>query len=87
MTGANEAPIPQDEQELTSQIERTRDQLGQTVEQLAAKADLKSMAKGKAAELTGRAKGFAAKQHPVPLAIAAAALLAGCLGLLWWKKR
>lgn len=87
MTGEGQAPVPEEEQELRSQIERTREQLGQTVEQLAAKADVKSMARGKAAKLTGRAKGLIAKQRPVPLAVAAAALVACCLGLLWWKKR
>ena len=87
MTGEGRAAVPHDEQELRTQIERTREQLGQTVEQLAAKADVKSMARAKAADLAGRAKGLIAKQRPVPLAVAAGAILAGCLGLLWWKKR
>jgi CHASE3 domain sensor protein len=42
--------------ELQQEIERTRQQLGQTVQELAAKADLKARAKDKAAELRERAR-------------------------------
>jgi Protein of unknown function (DUF3618) len=42
--------------ELRQDIERTRERLGETVEQLAAKADVKSQAKARAAELAGRVK-------------------------------
>lgn len=87
MTGAQQPPVPEEEQELRGQIERTRQQLGQTVEQLAVKADVKSAVRAKRAELTGRAKDLIARQRPVPLAIAATVLVAGCLGLLWWKRR
>lgn len=48
------APVPVDERELQREIERTREQLGDTVEQLAAKADVRGQAKAKAAQLTGR---------------------------------
>jgi hypothetical protein len=48
------APVPGDEQELQREIERTREQLGDTVEQLAAKADVRAQVKAKAAQLTGR---------------------------------
>jgi hypothetical protein len=47
---------PVDEAELRQEIERTREQLGETVEQLAAKTDVKGRARAKAAELAGRAK-------------------------------
>ena len=87
MSGAGQASVPEEEQELSRQIERTREQVGRTVEQLAAKTDVKAMARAKAAELTGQAKGLIANRHSVPLAVAAAALVAGCIGLLWWKKR
>jgi Protein of unknown function (DUF3618) len=54
---ADAAPAaPADAQELRQEIERTREQLGETVEQLAAKADVKSRARAKAAELSGRVK-------------------------------
>jgi cobalamin biosynthesis Mg chelatase CobN len=47
---------PDDVQQLEAQIERTREQLGATVDQLAAKVDVKSRARAKAAELAERAK-------------------------------
>src|SRR4030095_6266280 len=57
---ADAAPAaPDDPQALERQIERTREQLGQTVELLAAKADVKSRAQAKAAELSDRFKSKA----------------------------
>lgn len=50
------APAPDDARQLEAEIERTREQLGQTVQELVARADVKSMARTKAAELTGRVK-------------------------------
>jgi cobalamin biosynthesis Mg chelatase CobN len=144
--------VPENEEELRAEIEQTREQLGQTVEQLAAKTDVKARARAKAAELTGRVKGKTAQarataadraievrgqiagksektrqkaaaagstaktqvqartapvreatpepvrravakgartanQRRVPLAVAAAALIAGYLALRWWRKR
>lgn len=56
------APAPPDDpQELQQEINRTREQLGQTVEALAAKTDVKARAQDKAAQLTGRLKGQAAQ--------------------------
>ena len=48
-----------DPQELEREIERTREQLGQTVELLAAKADVKGRAQAKATELSERIKSKA----------------------------
>ena len=45
---------PGDAQQLREEIERTREHLGETVEQLAAKADVKGRAQAKAAELAGQ---------------------------------
>lgn len=47
---------PDDPQELREEIERTREQLGETVQALAAKADVKARAQDKAAQVTGRMK-------------------------------
>jgi hypothetical protein len=55
-TAAAAPRAPGDPQELRQEIERTREQLGETVEQLAAKADVKGMAQVKAAKLSGRVK-------------------------------
>ena len=59
------AAAPDDEEELKQQIEQHRDQLGETVEQLAAKADVKSRARAKVAALSRQVKsttGQARKQ-------------------------
>lgn len=48
---------PDDPEELKAKIEQTREQLGRTAEQLAAKADVKARAQGKVTDLTQRAKG------------------------------
>jgi hypothetical protein len=65
MTAADPQPAaeesPVDEAGLRQEIERTREQLGETVDQLAAKADVQGRARAKAAELAGRAKGTAAQ--------------------------
>jgi archaellum component FlaD/FlaE len=58
VSAAAAAP-PDDPQQLAEEIERTREQLGDTVEQLAAKADVKARAQDKAGQLTGRLKGKA----------------------------
>jgi uncharacterized protein DUF3618 len=50
------ATAPSDQQELEREIERTRGQLGETVEQLVAKTDVKSRAQAKANELSGALK-------------------------------
>jgi hypothetical protein len=47
---------PDDVQELQQEIEQTRARLGETVEQLVAKTDLKARGRDKAAELAGRVK-------------------------------
>lgn len=56
-----ESTVPEDEQELRQGIERTREQLGETVDQFAAKTDVKARARAKTAELTGRVKGKTAQ--------------------------
>jgi CHASE3 domain sensor protein len=53
--GTASAP-PDDPQELREEIERTREQLGETVQVLAAKADVKARAQDKAGQVTERLK-------------------------------
>lgn len=50
---------PDSRQALTEEIERTRTELGETVEALAAKADVKARAQDKAGEIAGRLTGTA----------------------------
>jgi small-conductance mechanosensitive channel len=51
--------VPDDPQQLEEKIAQTREQLGETVEQLVAKTDVKARAQAKAADLTQRAKDTA----------------------------
>src|SRR6266536_29151 len=89
---ADAAPAaPGDPQELEREIERTREQLGETVELLAAKADVKRRAQATPVwEATPEpvrqavAKGArTARQRQVPLVAAAAALIVGYLLIRW----
>jgi hypothetical protein len=52
--------VPENEQELRQEIEQTRERLGDTVELLVAKTDIKGRAQAKVAGLTGRVKGKSA---------------------------
>lgn len=55
-TGSGGAP-PANPDELMAEIERTREELGETVEALAAKADVKARAQQRASEVSGQLKG------------------------------
>jgi hypothetical protein len=50
------AASPDDPRQLEAEIERTRERLGETVQELVARVDVKSRARAKAAEMTGRVK-------------------------------
>ena len=52
---------PEIRQEIEQEIEQTREQLGATVEELAARADVKARAQEKAAELKASAQARAAE--------------------------
>lgn len=56
LTGSIAAP-PDDARQLELEIERTREQLAETVQELAARADVKARARAKATEVSGRLKG------------------------------
>lgn len=60
-SGSSEATVPENEQELRAEIERSREALGETADQLVAKADVKGRAKAKAGELAGRVKSKTAR--------------------------
>lgn len=89
---------PDDPQQLKEEIERTRDDLGETVQQLAAKTDVKAIARDKAAEVTGRAqdslervrrvvtKGTTtAREYRAPLALAGVSVILGSVAA--WLRR
>jgi Protein of unknown function (DUF3618) len=84
-------------EEIQQEIERTREHLGDTVDELAAKADLKTRARVKAAQVKTQARDRAAEvsrqvresqvvQRRWPLAVAAGILLAGSVVIWRWKK-
>jgi hypothetical protein len=91
------APEPATAGELQQEIERTRERLGQTVEELAAKADVKAQAQAKVAQLKAQARSRAIevsermKQGPMvqrdwPLAVAAAGVLMMGAAVIWrWR--
>jgi hypothetical protein len=73
-------------EELQQEIEQTRQQLGQTVDELAAKTDVKARARAKAAEVSGRVRRSQLVQRRWPVALAAGVLIAGSVAVWRWKK-
>ncbi len=55
------AEPPADAEQIREEIERTRDQLGETVEALVAKADVKAQAKERVGQVSDRLKGRTAQ--------------------------
>ena len=79
--------------EIQQEIEQTRERLGQTVEELAAKADVKARARAKADEVkaraavvSGRVKQSQAVRRDWPLALVAAGILATGAALAWRRR-
>ena len=74
-----------DQQELEKEIEQTREQLGQTVEALAAKVDVRARAREKLGQV-----GQQIRKRPVPVAVSAGALgalvLFFTLGRRWMRN-
>jgi len=73
-------------EELQQEIEQTRQQLGQTVDELAAKTDVKARARAKATEVSGRVRRSHLVQRRWPLALAAGVLIAGSVAVWRWKQ-
>lgn len=85
--------------EIRQEIEQTRERLGATVEELAAKADVKARARGKAAEVKANAQARAAevkaelitlpgraRRNPRwPLAVAVGLVVVGAVVV--WRRR
>jgi chemotaxis regulatin CheY-phosphate phosphatase CheZ len=81
-------------QELEQEIERTREHLGDTIDELAGKADMKARARARAAELRARAAGVSEQvrdsqllQRRWPVAVAAGVLIAGAVIVRRRRKR
>ena len=73
-------------EELQQEIEQSRQRLGQTVDELAAKTDVKTRARAKATEVSGRVRQSQLVQRRWPVALAASVLIAGSVAVWRWKK-
>ena len=82
--------------ELEQEIERTRQHLGETIDELAGMADIKAgagpraaevraQAQARAADATGRVRQSQVLQRRWPLAVAAGVLIAGSVVI--WRRR
>jgi hypothetical protein len=72
--------------DIEADIERQRDQLADTVDQLTAKLDVKAQAKAKASHLRDRATTDSGRPRPEVVA-AAVSLVAVAAVLVWWRRR
>jgi uncharacterized protein DUF3618 len=72
--------------EIETDIERQRDHLAETVDQLSHKLDVKAQAKERAARLQDRATTDSGKPRREVVA-GAVALVAVVAGLVWWRRR
>jgi hypothetical protein len=72
--------------EIEADIERQRDDLADTVDQLTYKLDVKAQARAKASDLQDRATTDSGKPRPEVVA-AAVALVAVVAVLVWWRHR
>lgn len=87
-TDAQEKDPAVEAEELREEIEETRGELGDTVEQLSEKADVKAQAQAKVDETKrqAQAKAEQVKENPAPVAGIAGAIAALIL-LLWIVRR
>jgi len=73
-------------EEIQADIERQREQLAETVDQLTQKLDVKAQTKAKVADIQDRATTADGKPRPEVLGAAAAAVVVVGL-LIWWRRR
>jgi len=79
-------------QEREQEIERTREHLGEMIDELASKADMRARARAGAAGVKARAGGVSGRvrqsqalQRRWPVAVAAGVLIAG--SVIVWRRR
>jgi Protein of unknown function (DUF3618) len=86
------------EEEIQREIEQTRQRLGETVDELAAKADIKARAQATAAEAKERVQATAADvsghvrrselvQRRWPVALAAGVLIVASVAIWRWRRK
>ena len=71
---------------IEADIERQREDLAQTVDQLSQKLDVKAQARAKAADVKDRATTDSGKLRP-ELVGAAVSLVAVVALIVWWRRR
>jgi len=88
----NGSPAPTDREAIEADIEATRADLGDTVDALSRKLDVKSRVSAKAADTTSRVRAKAAdttnrvrREPAVPAGVLAGALLV--VALVLWRRR
>jgi len=74
-------------QELEREIEWTREHLGETIDELAGRADMKARARARAAEVSDRVRQSQVLRGRWPLAVAAGVLIAGAVIIRRRRKR
>jgi hypothetical protein len=83
--------------EIQLEIQQTRERLGETVDELASRADVKARARDKAAGITAKAQGKATElsgrvrrsqvvQRRWPLAVAAGVVVVGTVAVRRWRR-
>ena len=83
MTAPDSAQTPE---QIQADIERQREQLARTVDQLGHKLDVKAQTKAKVADVRDRATTDEGKPRPEVIGAAAAVVVAVAL-LTWWRRR
>jgi hypothetical protein len=73
--------------EIRLEIEETRQRLGETVDELAAKADVKARARAKVTEVSGQVRESQIVRRYWPVAVAAGVLAAGAVAIWQWRKQ
>ena len=76
---------PNDPDAIREEIERTRDDLAETVDALHAKLDVKGQARAKLDQVKSQATTASGKPLPEVIAGAAGAVLL-VAGLIWWRR-
>jgi hypothetical protein len=72
--------------ELEQGIEHTREHLGETIDELAGKADMKARARARAADVSDRVRQSQVLQRRWPVAVVAGVLIAGSV-IIWRRRR
>jgi len=94
LTGSIAAP-PDDARQLELEIKRIREQLGETVQELVARVDVKARARAKASDVSGRLKNTVVqardsaatrgvRERWMPLAVSAGVFIVGVLVAWQW---